>query len=141
MNPETDRASTAGSAPDADQGPRPASVGLAATLDTAAVVGFVALGRRTHDLDPGLGGLVISAAPFLIALAMAWALLRVWQRPASPLIGVGVWSITALGGLGLRISVFAGTAATAFVIVTVATTALMLIGWRLVATALQRRPR
>lgn len=140
MNPETHPVTVA-SAAGPDQEPRPTAMTLAAGLDTAAVVGFVAFGRRTHELDPGLGGLLVSAAPFLVALALAWGLLRVWQRPTSPLIGVGIWLITAVGGLGLRVSVFADSAATAFVIVTVATTAVLLIGWRLVATALRRRRR
>ena len=114
-------------------------VGIAAGLDTAGVVGFVALGRRTHDLDPGLGGLASSVAPFLIALAIAWIALRVWRRPWSPLAGLGVWVITAVGGLVLRVAVFGDSAATAFIWVTVATTALLLVGWRLIAAALVRR--
>lgn len=114
-------------------------VGIAAGLDTAAVIGFVALGRRTHDLDPGLGGLAASAAPFLIALAIAWIALQVWRRPWSPIIGLGLWAITAVGGLGLRVVVFGDTAASAFIWVTLGTTALLLVGWRLIATLVVRR--
>lgn len=113
-------------------------VGIAAGFDTAAVIGFVALGRRTHDLDPGLGGLAASAAPFLIALAIAWIGLQVWRRPWSPIIGLGLWAITAVGGLGLRVVVFGDTAASAFIWVTLGTTALLLVGWRLIATVVTR---
>ena len=42
---------------------------LAAALDTAVVVAFVAIGRRNHDEDEAISGLVETAAPFLIDFA------------------------------------------------------------------------
>ena len=46
---------------------------LAAGLDTFAVVLFVAIGRREHEEDSAISGLINTAAPFLIALAIALA--------------------------------------------------------------------
>ena len=113
----------------------------AAGLDVAAVVAFVAIGRRNHDLEPGLSGVLGGAAPFLIALVAAWVTLRAWRRPISVTIGVGIWLITATGGLALRVTAFGDTAATAFVLVTLGTTAVLLIGWRVATLAMSRASR
>ena len=56
---------------------------LAAGLDTFAVVLFVAIGRREHERDSAISGLINTAAPFLIALAIAWLVLRAWKRRQS----------------------------------------------------------
>ncbi len=106
---------------------------LAAALDTASVVVFVAVGRREHEQDSAISGLVTTAAPFLIALVVAWLALRVWQRPTDWRIGVGVWAITVAGGMVLRRFVFDDGTALSFVIVATCFLAATLIGWRLLA--------
>ena len=112
---------------------------LAAALDTAVVVAFVAIGRRNHDEDEAISGLVETAAPFLIALAVAWAIWRVWLQPDSITTGVRVW-LTTLGlGMVLRNLVFDDGTATSFVIVASVFLGTFLVGWRAVAAALGRR--
>ncbi len=105
---------------------------LAAGLDTASIVLFVAIGQREHEQDTAIGALVETAAPFLVALALAWVVLRVWRWPADWRAGVGVWAIVMVAGMLVRRFVFDDGTATSFVIVAGAFLALCLIGWRLV---------
>jgi len=112
---------------------------LAAGLDTALVVLFVAVGRREHDRDSAIAGLVDTAAPFVIALALTWLVLRVWRSPVAWRTGVGVWAGTLVGGMVLRNLVFGDGTATSFVVVAAAFLAASLIGWRVVAGLIDRR--
>jgi hypothetical protein len=112
---------------------------LASGLDTFAVVLFVAIGRRNHDEDPGIGGLVDTAAPFLVALAIAWLVLRAWQRPTDLRTGLGVWAIVVAGGMLLRHFVFDDGTAASFVIVATLFLGLFIVGWRAVFTQIEQR--
>ena len=112
---------------------------LALGLDTFFVVLFVAIGRREHERDSAIAGLIGTATPFVIALAVAWLVLRAWQHPTNWRTGVGVWAITVVVGMLLRNLVFNDGTATAFVIVATVFLALFLIGWRLVYGLFERR--
>ena len=112
---------------------------LAAGLDTFVVVLFVAIGRREHEQDSAIAGLIETAAPFLIALALAWLVFRVWKRPTEWQTGVGVWAIVVVVGMLLRNLVFGDGTATAFVIVATLFLALFIVGWRLAFAAIDRR--
>ena len=112
---------------------------LAAGMDTGVVVLFVAIGQREHDQDTAISGLIETAAPFLIALAIAWLALRVWKNPTDWRVGVGVWAIVLVVGMLLRNLVFDDGTATSFVIVAAVFLGLFLVGWRLVVTLFDRR--
>jgi chromate transport protein ChrA len=112
---------------------------LALGLDTFAVVLFVAIGRREHERDSAIAGLITTAAPFLIALGLAWLAMRAWRRPTEWRTGVGIWAITLVAGMVLRRLVFDDGTATSFVIVAAVFLALFLIGWRLVLGLVERR--
>ncbi len=114
---------------------------VAAVLDVVAITVFVAAGRRTHDQDPGLTGVFTTAAPFLIGLVVGWLVARAWRRPFAILTGVVVWVATIAIGMPLRNLVFDRGTATSFVIVATAFTFATLVGWRLVALALDRTRR
>ena len=90
-------------------------VALAAVLDVASVIAFVV------------------AAPFLIALAVGWLALRIWQRPLALVPAVGLWVVTVALGLVLRRFVFDRGTAASFVIVATLVLGALLLGWRLVA--------
>jgi len=112
---------------------------LAAALDTAVVVSFIAIGRRNHDEDEAISGLVETAAPFLIALAIAWVIWRVWLQPDAVMTGVRVW-LTTLGlGMLLRNLVFDDGTAASFVIVASIFLGTFFVGWRAIAGALASR--
>jgi hypothetical protein len=112
---------------------------LAAGLDTFVVVLFVAIGRREHDRDTAIAGLIDTAAPFLIALALAWLVLRVWQRPTELRIGIGIWAIVLVTGMLLRSIVFDDGTAASFVIVAALFLGFFLVGWRAAFAVVERR--
>jgi hypothetical protein len=112
---------------------------VAALLDLAAVVLFVALGRRSHDAGTGVAAVVEVAAPFLLALVAGWAAVQAWRRPADLRVGLVVWAVTVGLGMILRSLLFDRGTAGSFVLVAAAFLALFLLGWRLVAGALLRR--
>ncbi len=112
---------------------------LALGLDTFSVVLFVAIGRREHERAEGIAGLIGTAAPFLIALALGWLVLRAWQRPIQWRTGIGIWAVTLVAGMVLRNLVFGDGTATSFVIVAAAFLALFLVGWRVAFGLIDRR--
>jgi FtsH-binding integral membrane protein len=112
---------------------------LAAGLDVASVVLFVAIGKREHEQDTAIAGLVSTAAPFLIALLVAWLVVRVWTRPTAWTTGVMIWPITLVIGMVLRSAVWDDGTAAAFVIVATAFLGLTLVGWRLALALIDRR--
>ena len=81
---------------------------------------FVAAGRRTHDQDPALIGLVETGAPFLVGLGVGWLLARAWRRPTAVRTGLVVWPVTVTLGMILRRLVFDNGTAASFVVVATA---------------------
>lgn len=114
-------------------------VPLAVGIDVFSVTLFVAIGRREHERGSAIAGLIDTAAPFLLALALAWLLLRAWRRPTAWPTGVGIWAVTLTFGMLLRNLVFDDGTATAFVIVAAAFLALFLVGWRFAFAIFERR--
>lgn len=113
------------------------AVTAAALLDAAFVVVFAAIGRASHAEDV-LGGLAVTAWPFLVALAAGWAVALAWRAPAAPLrTGMLVWALTVVGGMLLR-AVSGQGVQVAFVIVASLVLGLFLIGWRAVALLVRR---
>jgi hypothetical protein len=107
------------------------SVVRAAALDTAAIVIFVALGRRSHDDDSNaIVGVLKVAAPFVIALAAAWLAARAWRRPHHLLTGVAVWLTTLVVGMLLRRFVFDRGTAASFIVVASIVLGVLMLGWR-----------
>ena len=114
-------------------------VPLAVGIDVFSVTLFVAVGRREHERDSAIAGLIGTAAPFLLALALAWLVLRAWRRPTEWRMGVGIWAITLVAGMLLRNLVFGDGTATSFVIVAASFLALFLVGWRAAFGLFERR--
>lgn len=112
---------------------------VAAGVDTAIVVAFVAIGRRNHDEDEAISGLAQTAAPFLIALVIAWVAWRVWNQPAEIGTGVRVWLTTVVLGMLLRRFLFDDGTAASFVVVATTFLGVFLVGWRATAAALLNR--
>ncbi|MDX2378189.1 MAG: DUF3054 domain-containing protein [Acidimicrobiia bacterium] len=114
-------------------------VPLAAGLDTASVVLFVAIGKREHDQDTAIVGLVETAAPFMIGLLVAWLVFRVWNRPTAWTTGLLVWPVTLIVGMVLRSVVFGGGTAAAFVLVATGFLGMLFVGWRAALAVYDRR--
>ncbi|MDX1885313.1 DUF3054 domain-containing protein [Mycolicibacterium sp. 120270] len=113
---------------------------LAAVADIVGVLLFCAIGRRSHAEGLTLAGIAMTAWPFLVGAAAGWVLSRAWRRPSAIVpTGVVVWLCTVAIGMLLRKATSAGVAVS-FVIVAAAATAVVLLGWRVVAAAIRRRP-
>ena len=103
---------------------------LSALVDIAVIIVFVAIGREEHNSGSSVVGLLETAAPLLIALAIGWLATRAWQNPTGVGRGLGIWLVTILAGMNLRHYVFDDGTATAFIIVASAFTLAGLVGWR-----------
>ena len=84
-------------------------------------------------------GLIETAAPFVIGLALAWVVSRAWRDPWSWQTGAVVWIVTLGAGMLLRRFAFDDGTAASFVIVAAGFLGAFLNGWRLVARSLTRR--
>jgi hypothetical protein len=99
-------------------------------IDTAAVVGFVALGRGSHAEGEAVAGVATVAAPFLIGLAVGWIAMRRTTLPAGRRTGTVVWACTTAIGLAVRGLAFGRPTPVVFMLVGGAFLALTLLGWR-----------
>lgn len=109
-------------------------VAIAAAIDVASIVIFVAIGRKSHAEDGSvLRETAKVAAPFLIALAAGWLAARAWKAPRAVATGVVIWLVTVVLGMVLRKVLFDGGTALPFIIVASAFTLLFLVGWRMLA--------
>ena len=110
-----------------------------AVVDVVAVVVFVAIGRRNHNEDTALSGIIGVAAPFLIALGISWIGLRTWREPFNRASLVATWIITVAIGLLLRRLVFDRGIAIAFIIVATITLGVLLGLGRLLSRKLSAK--
>lgn len=108
-------------------------------LDLLAVVAFVAIGRRSHEEDSGLGGFFEIAAPFFLGVAIAWAVTRLWRQPCWSNRAIVMWLIAVAAGMVLRNLVFDRGTATSFVIVTTIALGVFMLGWRGIAERVRAR--
>jgi len=113
-----------------------ALISLAAGLDAAMLLLFVVIGRASHG--EGLWGVLGTWWPFLAGLVVAWLVLRAWRTPLQIWwTGVGLWLITVVVGMLLRLASGQGVQ-TSFVIVTVLVLGVFLLGWRAIALLVRR---
>lgn len=99
-------------------------------FDVAAVILFVAIGRRNHEEGSALTDVIETGAPFLIGLAAAWLIVRAWRRPVLVRVGIAIWPMTVLVGMITRNLVFDRGIATSFVVVATLFLGATLVGWR-----------
>ncbi len=102
-------------------------------VDVVAVTVFVIVGRSSHEEALSPSGIAATAAPFLIALVVAWVAARAWQAPLSWPTGLAVWLITAAGGMLLRRFAFGDGTAAGFLIAGTTFLGVFLVGWRAMA--------
>lgn len=124
----------------AESGAIPARRPVLFIVDVLVVLLFVVIGRRNHDEAESASGLVHTAAPFLIAVAVAWIALWMSCRsfptapvPESRAGGLVVWPATIVLGLILRRTMFGDGTALPFVIVASLFLGLTMNLWRFAA--------
>ncbi len=111
----------------------------ALATDLVCVIVFCTIGRRSHAEGLTVAGIAETAWPFLTGTLAGWLAARAWQRPTNLYpTGLIVWVVTVAVGMLLRKATSAGTAPS-FIVVASITTAVLLLGWRAIATVLARR--
>jgi hypothetical protein len=108
-------------------------------MDLAAVLLFVVIGRsaHTHGLRPA--GVLSTAWPFLVGLALGSIAVGVWRSTSiSVLSGCSVAGVTVAVGMTLRVISGQGTAV-AFIAVALGFLGATMVGWRMVVAGLLRR--
>lgn len=112
----------------------------AVIVDVVLVLIFAAIGRASHEEDPG--GFLLTAWPFLIALVIGHLLAALLpgrpRRPWSMLWGTVVWVATVAGGMLIRV-LSGDTAEVPFIVVATIALGVFLVGWRAIAALLRRR--
>lgn len=117
-----------------------ALISLAAGLDAGLLLLFVVIGRANHGED-GLWGVLGTWWPFLVGLVVAWLVLRAWRTPLQLVwTGLGVWAITVIAGMLLRVASGQGVQLS-FVVVTFLVVGVFLLGWRAIALLVRRLRR
>ncbi|HSP60408.1 MAG TPA: DUF3054 domain-containing protein [Ornithinimicrobium sp.] len=109
-------------------------------FDLAVVLLLAAGGRRSHDLDGSVLGVLQTAWPFLVGLGVGWVAVR--RQPPGRRVwwldGVVVTLSTVVMGMLLRLASGEG-AALPFVLVATGVLAAGFLGWRAVDAAVGAR--
>ena len=106
--------------------------------DLVIVLVFVAIGRHVHDHGVQWKGLVSTAWPFAVGLALGWTVVVARRHDGGSLRdGVTVCVMTTCVGMIVRVLAGQGTAV-AFVAVTLVFLGVTMIGWRLARAAATR---
>ena len=111
-------------------------------VDVIAVLVFSVLGRGAHNRTPGIAGVLETAWPFLLALAVAWIVRVVRKSGAAPLAtatAVYLWAVTLVGGMVIRGLATGRVPHWSFMIVAAIALAVLFFGWRAIAGLINRR--
>lgn len=108
-------------------------------VDVVLIVLFALLGRREHEHALSIGGILMTALPFLVAYVVVTWLSKPWTtiNKLFP-VGVLVWVVTVAAGLALRVAMDS-TAALPFIIVATLVLGAFLMGRRLVTSMVAKR--
>jgi hypothetical protein len=116
----------------------PGTVIGAAAADALLIMVFAAIGRDAHQRGDIILGVLQTAWPFLAGAALGWLSLRVWRRPLTVRpSGLAVWIGAVAGGMILR-AITGQTVVIAFVIVSLLSLGLLLVGYRLILAGVHR---
>lgn len=113
---------------------------LAIVADLVAVVVFAAIGRMSHGEPDDLLGLLGTAAPFLLGVAVMWATPAVRANPVGVRAALAVWAGTVVIGLLVRAG-FTWSLPLSFAAVTAVSLAVLMLGWRALSAAVSMRAR
>lgn len=129
------------------QNPRPTKGATGQSLwwilvvDVIAVLVFSVLGRGAHNRTSGIAGVLETAWPFLLALAVAWIVRLVWKSGPAPLTMATagyLWAVTLVGGMVIRGLATGRVPHWSFMIVAAIALAVLFFGWRAIAGLINR---
>lgn len=114
---------------------------IALVADALCVLVFVAIGLTQHHLALTGQSLVYVGWTFAVGMLLGHLSIRSWRAPFSlwPQ-GVFVWGLTIVTAMALRALFRQGTELS-FVLVAAAVLAVMMLGWRAIASWLTRHER
>jgi Protein of unknown function (DUF3054). len=108
-------------------------VWLAAIVDLVLIVLFVLIGRRSHDEEFTVLGMLTTLWPFFVGLVVGWAVTRAWRSPFGIVRpALLIWACTVVIGMLLRLVSGQGVQWT-FILVAAIVTGAFLVGWRAIA--------
>ena len=98
---------------------------------------FALIGRISHVKGVTVMGIIDTAWPFLVGLALGWAAarLRSGTWPRTVVQGLPVWLLTVAVGLVLRVVSGGGGAPISFAVVATVVLGTFLLGWRALAAS------
>ena len=120
-------------------------ISLWAAIDVLVVLIFAAAGRSSHDSANTLVGILTTAWPFLVGLAVGWFITKQWKQtmagtaialqicPAAIMMALVTWAV----GLALRVAAGA-TNEGGFPLVSFGFLVLILVGWRIIWGSVER---
>ena len=112
---------------------------MAASVDVAAVLLFVLLGRRAHDEGSLLSGTASVAWPFICGALLGWIVLLLARRPTPSSVRGGLVIVATTVALGMLLrAATGGGIQVPFVVVATAVLAAFLLGWRLLLSVARR---
>ncbi|HIW90971.1 MAG TPA: DUF3054 domain-containing protein [Candidatus Corynebacterium avicola] len=132
--------------PSEPAGPFSATAGLSSTValvaDVVAVLVFTLIGSFSHNGSDGfsIGGWLQTSWPFILGLAVGWALLYTGKLRRAPGTGVLLLGSTWFIGIIVR-SLVNMSLAWGFVITSLIFLGIVMIGWRVVASLVTQRAR
>ncbi len=98
--------------------------------DLVAVLIFVVIGTRNHNTDTDFAGVVKVALPFVIAVLVAWLVLRPLATPLESETAIKLWLIVIPVAILLRRFAWDESTAGTFVIVATAFICAEFVAWR-----------
>lgn len=118
----------------------------ALTADVVAIAAFALFARiahQTEDMPLNFAGWLSTLWPFLLGVALSWAVIAAakWDGARLAPAGVSAWLITVVMGLGIWTVRNGEFPHWSFILVATIMSALLMLGWRAIAGVVGRRRR
>ncbi|OYN98341.1 hypothetical protein CGZ96_08120 [Enemella evansiae] len=110
---------------------RPVRALISLLVDVLLVLGFTLAMRVSHSQAITPLGLIQTAWPFLVGLAIGWLVSRSWRTTLTLYAALAVWACTVGIGLVIRRVTMVGVQPS-FTMVAASVLAVFLLGWRLI---------
>lgn len=116
----------------------------ALTADVVAIAAFALFARiahQTEDMPLNFAGWLSTLWPFLLGVALSWVIIAATKWDGARLVpaGVSAWLITVVVGLGIWTVRNGEFPHWSFILVATIMSALLMLGWRVIAGVVGRR--